>query len=180
MQSARRPSHRMEPWSEMRIAGLILSAVTLTTVALLPFGWYLGYRSPAAYLLVWITGATIAHIAFTIAARCFVLTSASDLLIRVAVIAFAIVVSLGLTLGNLGRRTPGLYTGLLIGLSGVCLLVQNRGGVRLQADSLGRLKPATTSLSGGELTRLPVAVAAALLAFVAGFAIMHASMTLYD
>src|SRR5262249_30616701 len=82
--------------------------------------------------------------------------------------------------GNLGRITPGLYTGLLIGLSGVCLLVQNRGGVRLQADSLGRLKPATTSLSGGELTRLSVAVAAALLAFGARFAILHAAMALYD
>jgi hypothetical protein len=173
----------MEQWSETRIAGSILAAVTLTTVALLPFGWYLGYRSPAAYLLVWITGVTIAHVSLTIAARSFVLTSTPDLLIRVGVIAFAVAVSLGLLLGSLSRITPGYYTGLLIGLSGTCLLAQNRGSVRLQADFLGRLKPATTSWSGGELAHLSVpvvAVAAALLAFVASFAITHASMTLYD
>ena len=152
-----------------RNARSLLIAATALSLALIPFGWHAGYHAAGAYLFFWALIATTLLTSLTIAARWFPWTGAVDAAIRIGVLAFAVIVTCGLLLGSRGLLMPGGYVALL-GLFTVLTLASSG-------------TPRWPRFSTPPLAALPIPVVgllAALLAFMAGFAMTHAPLTLYD
>jgi hypothetical protein len=126
--------------------------------------------------MFWAFAATILLTSLTIAARCFPWTGAADAAIRIGVLAFAVIAGCGLLLGSRGLITPGGYVALLVVIATITTVA-----------TAAALTPGGTSrwprFSTPPLTRLPIAtvgILAALVAFMAAFAMTHAPLTLYD
>jgi hypothetical protein len=144
-----------------------LTAVTVLLPAVFVVGRDLGYHAASPFVLFWLLNAAVVLTACVVTRSLFPWTGAADALMRTGLLAFAIVVLSGLVLGSIGRLTQPAYFAFVGGL--------------LLANFL--LLPHDTTLRPASLAGLPifaVAVAAALLAFMIGFAARHAPLTLYD
>jgi hypothetical protein len=145
---------------------------TLTTAALLctinaVLGWYLGYQAVGAYVGFWLLAALAVLTASSVTRRAFPPAGQADTIIRIAVLSFAVIVLCGLALGSSGRLALTPYLVLEAALLGSSMFLESRR----------RPAPAPRQY----LVPLPVVgVTAAMLAFVAGFAMTHSPLTLYD
>jgi hypothetical protein len=94
--------------------------------------------------------------------------------VRSAVIAFALVVTMGLVLGASHRITPGWYLGWE-----VVVLVAAAGALAVRTQKSGS-DPGATSVSGGGHRAVVVGVWVAIVAFVIGMGISNSPLTAYD
>lgn len=138
------------------------SALALTNLG---FGWYSGYRSFTAYLAFWLIGSFVIAASVRLARGVFGASGAADTTIRSAIVAFALIVLCGLTLGRLGMIGPIPYLLFFGGCCAASMLVK-AGDWRAAA-----------------VPRIPVVIAAVLvpaLVFVVAVGFTESPLTLYD
>jgi hypothetical protein len=145
----------------------LLMPIAMLALTNLGVGWYLGYRSVGAYLLFWASSALVALTAVRLVRRVFPAGALSGTLIRVGIVAFAIIVLSGLVLGSAGL------------LSSMAYLVVS---VALFARSLLTSPPSRpTPSERWPAVPLPVvAVVLPVLAFIVAVGIIESPLTLYD
>jgi 4-amino-4-deoxy-L-arabinose transferase-like glycosyltransferase len=150
----------------------ILTTVAVLCATNLVIGWSLDYRSAGAHAVFWAFAALTAVPAWTLARILLDPAGTLDLAIASSVLAFALIVVCGLTLGALGWLTLGAYAALQAALAALAI-------------AAGRTRPARDDSSGpsSELAHLPawtIGIAGALVAFAVAFGVVHSPLTLYD
>jgi len=139
--------------------------IVILGITLVLCGWLQGYRDTAAYATFALLVGLAVVTAKTIDSRLFAADGPS--IVRVAVMAFAIVVVTGLVLGAAGRLTRTFVAVFQLTLAAVSLLFRRPGHVS------GTFDPAA-------IPTWCAGVTAALLAFAVAYALTHSPLTLYD
>src|SRR5262245_52555972 len=140
------------------------SALIVLVVAHLVIGFHLGYRDGLAFARFWLLAALAIATAAVAVSRGFGSALDAELVARVSVVSFAVVVVCGLVLGWIGRLLTPAYL-----LAQAALLV---GAARLPRRDAGSTVERDTSFTGP--IRIPpwlAGVAGALTAFAVAFAI---------
>jgi Dolichyl-phosphate-mannose-protein mannosyltransferase len=145
-----------------RAAASALAALVVTQLGL---GWYFGFP-PQAGLVFWILAGLAAFPAWRLMRAIFPWNGLADAIVRVALVAFAEIVLVGLLLGSFRLLGSVPY---LLAFAGVCVaslgLEQPRGSARVSWP------------------RVPVSIAAVvipLLAFIVAVGLVQSPLTLYD
>ena len=145
-----------------RARAAVALASALTSLAL---GWPLGFRDPVAYALFWTLCAAVAGAAIRIVRRVFPWRGVADAALRVAVVAFALVVAAGLLLGTAGLVGPiGYLAAAALGVAAT---------VRLRAPAPDAPIVAATPV-------LLAIVLCPIVVFVVTAGLTQSPLTLYD
>jgi hypothetical protein len=156
-------SRSAKAFALQRALALTLGALALTNVAL---GWFLGFRSPAAYLIFWAMCACVAGTAIRIVRALYPWRGLADAALRCSVIAFALIVLEGFALGVTGLIGPVPYLVLSLAMLAASTAL-----------------PAATPRPPIDASRVPIYLAAVLcpvLAFVVAAGLRDSPLTLYD
>src|SRR5579864_7239984 len=145
----------------------LLTAFGVVCAANLVLGWRWGYHALGAYLGFWCLAFLVLTTSWNVVSRLFRSASRAEAAVRVAVVAFAIIVLCGLALGSLGQLTVRGYFVAEAALWCASWLLPE--GDRDAFPETSFTLPASM-----------VGVGAALVAFTLAFAVAHAPMTLYD
>lgn len=151
---------------------LVLAAVTLLSLAVAVVAPTYGYPTLAAAAWVWLFVALVSGSAVLVVQRVYPWAGLADAVIRVGVMALAIVIGAGLVLGAAGSITRGAYVALL--------------AVVFAASRVGRENPGPKAPRLQAFPSLPaiptfaVAFTAALLIFIIGYGLSHSPLTAYD
>jgi hypothetical protein len=136
-------------------------------------GWSWGYRTAGAYVAFWaLSGLTILA-ARNVALRVYQPPSRLELAISLSIVAFAIVVSVGLLLGFSGRLSLASYLILTSAVWAASLFLPGWRWRRTadfvdSSERAPRVRPWIIGIVGG------------MIVLIAAFGIAHLSMTLYD
>ena len=145
-----------------------LTAVIVSMwLPIVPIGWHLGYQSVGADVLLLGFALALILSAWHLVRYFFAPTGTADAVIRLGVVAFAIVVLLGLTLGSVGWIGPWPYA--------ASLAVTLIASASLNTSQSPILTPRWASVPV-----IVIAIIGALAAFAVGFGLTHAPFTLYD
>jgi hypothetical protein len=162
-----------------RDAVIAASAVALTNVGL---GWYLGYRSFTAYLAFWLLSAFVVAASVRLARGAFGASGLADTIVRSAVVAFALIVLGGLTLGSVGAIAPGPYLLFFAGCLALSWLI-GAGNPR-HHEQRDTEPMAGVDLETARYRRTAAVVIAAVLVpalvFVVAVGLIESPLTLYD
>jgi hypothetical protein len=145
----------------------LLTALAVAAAANLVLGWRSGYHALGAYLAFWCLASIVLTTSWNVVSRLFRSASRAEAGVRIAVVAFAIVVFCGLVLGALGQLTiRGYFAAESALLCASWLLPAGEGDPFPDAPLAA---PA-----------LIVGIGGALVAFALAYAVAHAPLTLYD
>jgi hypothetical protein len=148
-----------------RVTAGVLSILSILALTNLAFGWYLGFRSVVSYLVFWLLCGFVVATSLRLARRAFGATGAADTSIRTAILAFALIVMAGFTLGSLGLVGRIPYLLFFAGCFAASRLLK------------GDAREPTVAL------KVPIVLAAVVvpaLAFVIAVGAMESPLTLYD
>lgn len=148
------------------MTGTLVGAVSALALTNLAFGWYLGYHAPASYLTFWALCWLIAGAAVRLERIAGAARGAADRILRIGVIAFALVTLGCILLGFTGTITP-------IALTAFAALAF------AAAWWSARDRPPRSPFDP-QIPWLVFATLVALLAFVVGFGALQSPLTLYD
>jgi hypothetical protein len=144
-------------------AAATLSVLAITNLAL---GWYLGFRSVWSYVAFWLLCAAVGLTASRIVRRVFPWEGAADAILRTGIVAFALIVLMGLALGTAGLLGPPAY-----------LVVAATGWMASLVLKTPRQAPNVRA------TAVPIQIAVVLvpiLAFIVAAGLLQSPLTLYD